>query len=79
MSGPETLFVPWIRPAILGDADSLDDARERQCESSRCGAVFRRQEWEDDAAWAHRRYCCAACWNGKPPIPTKPKQAEDKG
>jgi hypothetical protein len=66
MSGPETLFVPWIRPAILGDAD-IDDAWERQCESSRYGAVIRRREREDAAAWAARKCLCPACRNEHPP------------
>ena len=73
MSGPETLYPFWIRPAVPGEA--LDDARERRCESPRCGAVFRRHKGESAEAWANKRYYCGQCWGGKPPIP---KQAEDR-
>jgi hypothetical protein len=75
MSGPETLFVPWIRPAIPGE--QLEDQRERRCESLRCGAVFRRQQGEGAESWATKRYYCAACWSGQPPIPKQTKDREE--
>lgn len=65
----DTAVPPWVRPAVPGEV--LEDWRERRCASPRCGAVFRRQKGQSAEPWANKRVCCAACFNGAPPIKKK--------
>lgn len=60
---------PWARLYVPGEP--LEDWRERRCASPRCGAVLCRKKGMPAEWWENRRYCCAACFNGEPPIPKK--------
>lgn len=61
-----TILPSWVRPYVQGE--QLDDSKERLCASPQCGAVLMRQG-QSDYSWSNKRYCCAGCRNGKPPIP----------
>lgn len=57
---------PWMRLAVPGE--KLDPRREKFCVNPRCAAVFSRVNLSAES-WANKVFCCAACFNGHPPIP----------
>ncbi len=62
----------WIRPYVPGEV--LNDDRERQCVSLRCGAVLLRRDDESAESWHNKRFCCAACFGGSPSLPLEVAQ-----
>ncbi len=65
----------WVRHAVPGEV--LDDSRERRCGNPKCGAVFMRRG-QSDAYWAAKKFCCADCFSGVPPIPAAAPKSTPK-